>query len=106
MNMTENALNLVRNSGMSAIAAECHRQAVARGKYPEGWDLWTCYTHMDNKLEAWWDAAQCGNSAGEIEEIGDLLYAVLSIAHHRGIDADQALRRAMQRNAAKARSGE
>src|SRR5690606_29054062 len=100
------ALDLVRNSGLNAIAEECHRLAVARGEYPDSWDLWTGYTHMDNELEAWWDAAQCGNSAGEIEEIGDLLHAVLSIAHHRGIDAEQALRRAMQRNAERARSGE
>jgi len=97
---------LVQNSGLSAIAQECYRLAVARGKYPEGWDLWTGYTHMDNELEEWWDAAQCGDSDGEIEEMGDLLHTVLSVAHHRGIDVEAALRDAMQRNAERARRGE
>lgn len=99
------ALDLVRHSGLNAIAEECHRLAAARGEYPEGWDLWTGYTNMDNELESWWDAAQCGDFAGEIEEMGDLLHTVLSIAHHRGIDVEAALRDAMQRNWERAKEG-
>lgn len=45
------ALGLVRHSGLNAIAQECHRLAVARGKYPDSWDLWTGYAQLDNDLE-------------------------------------------------------
>ena len=99
MNMTENALNLVRNSGMSTIAAECHRLAKARGKYQEPWCLVFGRVDLGEELDEWYEAACAGDAEREAEEMGDLLHAVLSIAYHRGIDVEDALYNALRRNA-------
>lgn len=108
MNMTENALNLVRNSGMSAIAAECHRLACLRLKYPDGWTVQTGWMQVYMELLEWVQEAKFEGKRDEAERIeyGDLLYTVLSLGSHMGYDVEQELRDAIQRNAERARSGE
>lgn len=95
-------IDLVRHSGINAIAEECHRLAVARGKYDGGQQP---YESIISETTEWFIEMAQGNTEREAEEMGDLLHAVLSIAHHRGIDAEQALRDAMQRNRERAKEG-
>lgn len=107
MNMTENALNLVRNSGMSAIAAECHRLACLRLKYPDRWTVQTGWLQVEMELLEWLQEAKFEGKRNEAERIeyGDLLYTVLSLGAHMGYDVEKELRDAMQRNRERAEEG-
>jgi len=112
MNMTENALNLVRNSGMSAIAAECHRLAVAQGKYVDGDErsiekgikalagevIELASSHAIDRFLGM-HSKDDGPTDPTIDEFGDVLANTLSLAIEMGIDVERALRDAMQRNA-------
>lgn len=98
----EKALNLVRNSGLGAIAKECRRLDYARGKYPPDWDPIMGALDVMNEVMEWLDEAARADRGGgdrEPEELGDLLHAVLSIADCRGIDVEWVLCEAIQRNA-------
>lgn len=98
----EKALNLVRNSGLGAIAKQCHRLAYARGKYPLDWDPIMGAHDVMNEVMEWLDEAARADRGGdswEPEKLGDLLYVVLSIVDYRGIDVEWVLCEAIRRNA-------
>ncbi len=99
--MTENALNLVRNSGMSTIAAECRRLACLRFKYPDRWTVQTGWLQVYMELDEWLQAAKFEGKRAEAERIayGDLLHTVLSLGAHMGYDVEDALYNALRRNA-------
>ena len=107
MNMTENALNLVRNSGMSTIAAECRRLACLRFKYPDRWTVQTGWLQVYMELDEWLQAAKFEGKRVEAErlEYGDLLHTVLSLGAHMGYDVEKELRDAMRRNRERAEEG-
>ena len=97
------ALDLVRHSGLNAIAEECYRLAC-----PDGWTVRTGWLQVEMELLEWLQEAKFEGKRNEAERIeyGDLLHAVLSLGSHMGYDVEQELRDAIQRNAERARSGE
>ena len=101
----DTVLDLVRHSGLNAIAEECHRLAVARGKYPDGWTAQTGWLQVHMELDEWLQEAKFEGKRDEAERIeyGDLLHTVLSLGAHMGIDVEKELRDAMQRNAERVR---
>ena len=60
----ETALNLVRNSGLGAIAKECRRLAYARGKYPPDWDPIMGALDVMNEVMEWLDEAARADRGG------------------------------------------
>lgn len=88
---------------LQAVAVECHKLALNRGKYPPGWrPLNGARAIIEEALE-WCEAADLADRGGagdarEVEEYGDLLHAVLSIGFHRVIYVPDALKGAMDRN--------
>jgi len=93
-------LDLVRHSGLNAIAEECRRLAVARGKYADRWTVQTGWLQVYMELDEWLQAAKFEGKRDEAErlEYGDLLHTVLSLGAHMGYDVEKELRDAMQRN--------
>lgn len=104
-------LDLVRHSGLTAIAEECRRLARARGRYSEGRYPWTIddgSRQMRKAIDEWEiECMNCMNPStkDQVEEYGDILHTVLSIGAHMGYDIEQALRDAMQRNAGTGEEG-
>lgn len=112
-------IDLVRHSGLGAIAKECHRLAVARGKYVDGDErsiekgikalagevIELASSHAIDRFLGM-HSKDDGPTDPTIDEFGDFLANTLSLAVEMGIDVERALRDAMQRNAERARSGE
>ncbi len=101
------ALDLVRNSGLNAIAEECHRLACLRLKYPDGWTAYTGWLQVYMEIWDWLQEAKFEGKRAEAErtKYGDLLHTVLSLGSHMGYDVEQELRGAMQRNRERAKEG-
>lgn len=97
----DTVLDLVRHSGLNAIAEECHRLACSRHKYPDGWTVYTGWLQVYMELWDWLQEAKFEGKRNEAERIeyGDLLHTVLSLGAHMGYDVEKELRDAMQRNA-------
>jgi len=109
--VTVGAIRQSVGAGLNALAAECHRLAVARGEY-DGWTPTAGVEQIEGEGHEWWNEAlmqpwpRAVASESERAAVGQLLATVLSIAHHRGIDVEAALRDAMQRNRERAGRGE
>ena len=101
----DTVLDLVRHSGLNAIAEECHRLARLRLKYTAGWTVQTGWLQVHMELDEWLQEAKFEGRRDEAERIeyGDLLHTVLSLGAHMGYDVEKELRDAMQRNAERVR---
>ena len=97
----DTVLDLVRHSGLNAIAEECHRLACLR----DGWTVYTGWLQVNMELWDWLQEAKFEGKRAEAERIeyGDLLHTVLSLGAHMGYDVEKELRDAMQRNAERVR---
>lgn len=47
---------------------------------------------LEEEIAEFAEAAQRGDHAGETDEVGDLLFTLVNLARHRGIDPEEALR--------------
>ena len=94
----DTVLDLVRHSGLSAMAQGCHQLAVARGKYPSTWTYAEGAWQMIGECLEWLSELKLGNEVGAKREFGDILATVLSIGHHMGYDPEDELRATIQRN--------
>src|SRR5690606_2128526 len=93
-------LGLVRHSGLNAIAEECRRLAVARGKYADGRAVQTGWLQVYMELDEWLQAAKFEGKRDEAErlEYGDMVHTVLGLGAHMGYDVEKELRDALRRN--------
>ena len=98
-------LDLVRHSGLTAIADACHDLVEAQGKFPSTWTHAEGARQMIGECREWLAELEMGNEVGAKREFGDILATVLSIGHHMGYDSEDELRAAIQRNAQRAREG-
>lgn len=99
----------MRLASLNNWAAECHKLAVARGKYRR-WNALIGRNAIRSELDEWYAEASLAEAhpnatAYHEEEYGDLLHAVLSIGHQMGYDIDATLAGAMERNRKRAREG-
>lgn len=101
----QDAVYLVAQSGLNAIAEHCHRLAVARGKYPWHWSVQKGYGQIVRELDEWYEVAESPDETAAAREYGDLLHAVLSVGAHMGYDIEACLRDAIRRNAERAKEG-
>ena len=97
----DTVLDLVRHSGLNAIAEECRRLACLRLKYPDRWTVQTGWLQVYMELDEWLQEAKFEGKRAEAERIeyGDLLHTVLSLGAHMGYDVEKELCDAMLRNA-------